>query len=731
MNSDPDDCLTRLPIPNLNDTLNKYYETIEPLQDVKQNEIFKKNLFSDDNLQVLTILDNALREYDKLLESENPKSSYIEQFWYDAYLLYDESLVMNINPFFQLADDPTINNKTFYDNISNGSINYIYGEYTLQIKRTTKLVNSILKFIREIRHNKLKKDYIIKRDKNGNRVNVNLSMDQYDKLFGSSRLPPSKDNDYSCNLQTDKTSHHIIIIYKSHYYWFDVLDVNNNPIFQKPEDLEWNLFSIIMDYETNPNTSLPFGVFTTENRKVWSNIRNYIFNEEDKTNYQNLKLIDSALFVICLDDIEFDSTNENELVKSMLCGTSKIGFTNKTDAGSNEDKMEQTLGVQTGTCLNRWYDKLQVIVTKNGKAGINFEHTGVDGHTVLRLATDIYTDSILSYTSTITENTPKIFSNDIGRSSMDNGEEAKTANVITIPRKLEWKMDSFLSSSLHFAETRLSDLISQYEMVTLDFDKYGSSHIKSNFKCSPDAFTQQIFQIAYYSLYGKFENTYEPAMTKTFQNGRTEAIRSVTLESKNFVKSLFDKDATDEDCINFLHEACKKHSHITKECSIGLGQDRHLYALYCIYKERFEDTLPIPIIFRDKSWKILNKNILSTSNCGNPCLKNFGFGPVTPNGFGIGYVIRDESISIVVSSKHRQTQRFVSLIERAFLEVDHIFQRQYPSNDNSISHTNSKNEKNFNSLGSLHRPRKKQHPKSEDLTYLLGGYDYFDVSVTG
>lgn len=28
--------------------------------------------------------------------------------------------------------------------------------------------------------------------------------------------------------------------------------------------------------------------------------------------------------------------------------------------------------------------QLQIIVTADGAAGINFEHTGVDGHTVLR-----------------------------------------------------------------------------------------------------------------------------------------------------------------------------------------------------------------------------------------------------------------------------------------------------------------------------------------------------------
>ena len=32
-------------------------------------------------------------------------------------------------------------------------------------------------------------------------------------------------------------------------------------------------------------------------------------------------------------------------------------------------------GVQIGTCTNRWYDKLQIIVAANGTAGVNFEHS--------------------------------------------------------------------------------------------------------------------------------------------------------------------------------------------------------------------------------------------------------------------------------------------------------------------------------------------------------------------
>lgn len=689
--------LPRLPIPPLKDTLTRYLARVRPLQDDKRHARTTNVVFGKENVELLSKLHEQLVAYDTELASDRPVSSYIEQFWYDSYLQYNESVVLNVNPYFQLQDDPTMRNVA--------SAAPPFGEHTVQIKRTAKLVLSILKFIREIRHDTLTPDNIRGRP---------LSMDQYAKLFGSARIPPGPADD-SCHLQTDSTSHHVVVLYKSQFYWFDVLDVGNTPIFSTPEELEWNLYSIIMDGERDLQRKYPWGVLTTENRRVWSNIRDYISSTRDSTNWKNLKIIDSALFVVCLDDIAID--DEEELTKSMLCGTSSVNLV--ADATT-------PAGVQCGTCLNRWYDKLQLIVTRNGKAGINFEHTGVDGHTVLRLATDIYTDSILSFAHGITKNVPEIFHGGAGSpttaiTSATTGTTASsapsTANLITIPRKLEWTMDSFLLSSLHFAETRVSDLISQFEFANLHFATYGSNHIKAAFKTSPDAFMQVAFQTAYYALYGKFEMTYEPAMTKLFQNGRTEAIRSVSLQSKGFVKSMFDRQTTDRERVQFLQDACKEHSRVTKECSLGLGQDRHLYAMYCIWKELFSEEMPLPPLFQDGAWKLLNTNVLSTSNCGNPCLKNFGFGPVCANGFGIGYIIRGDSISIVVSSRHRQTKRFVTLIERFLLEIDHVHNR---SND---AHLLAQQER-----------EKQEHQRehaSSDLRYLLSGYDYFDVSVSG
>jgi carnitine O-acetyltransferase len=80
----------------------------------------------------------------------------------------------------------------------------------------------------------------------------------------------------------------------------------------------------------------------------------------------------------------------------------------------------------------------------------------------------------------------------------------------------------------------------------------------------------------------------------------------------------------------------------------------------------------MPLLFADSGWDKLNNTIISTSNCGNPSLRHFGFGPTTGDGFGIGYIIKDEGISICASSKHRQTKRFVDALESYLLEIRRI-----------------------------------------------------------
>ena len=566
---------------------------------------------------------------------------------------FDNPVVLNLNPFFLLEDDPTPARNN-------------------QVTRAASLVISSLCFVRAVRKEELVPDKI---------RGMPLCMYQYSRLFSTARVP----TETSCHIAQDDKAKHVVVICRGQFYWFDVLD-DNHDLIMTEKDMALNLQSIEEDAQGTPIQDAAkgaLGVLTTENRKTWAGLRDVLGRDEGSNNAECLSTIDSALFIVCLDYTE--PATSAELCGNMLCGSSEV-----------------VKGVQIGTCTNRWYDKLQIIVCKNGSAGINFEHTGVDGHTVLRFASDVYTDTILRFAKSINGQAPSLWKSNSPDPSKRDPESF--GNVSTTPHKLEWDMQPELSTSIRFAETRLADLIQQNEFQTLDFASYGKNFIVS-MGFSPDAFVQMAFQAAYYGLYGRVESTYEPAMTKAFLHGRTEAVRSVTKASLDFVK-MFWGDNPAQQKVDALQKATQKHSAVTKECSKALGQDRHLYALYCVWQRALDEegtgtngtlssdegsdiasrsespeisptdsdraaraAATIPALFNDPGWDKINNTILSTSNCGNPALRQFGFGPTSGDGFGIGYIIKDDSISICASSKHRQTKRFVDSIESYLLEI--------------------------------------------------------------
>lgn len=389
-------------------------------------------------------------------------------------------------------------------------------------------------------------------------------MYQYSRLFGTARVP----TDNGCQIGQDPEAKHIVVLCRGQFYWFDVLD-DASDLIMTEKDMALNLQVIVDDAQETPIQEAAkgaLGVLSTENRKIWAGLRDVLTRDPESNNAECLSTVDSAVFILCLDYTA--PQTGAELCGNMLCGTSEV-----------------VKGVQIGTCTNRWYDKMQIIVCGNGSAGINFEHTGVDGHTVLRMASDVYTDTILRFAKSINGQAPSLWASTSPDPSKRDPDSF--GDVCTTPHKLEWDMVPELSTAVRFAETRLADLIQQNEFETLDFAGYGKAFIVS-MGFSPDAFVQMAFQAAYYGLYGRLENTYEPAMTKIFLHGRTEAIRVVTPESAHYVQTFWGENPAQQK-IEALKKATQKHSSITKECAKALGLDRHLYALYCVWQRAVDD----------------------------------------------------------------------------------------------------------------------------------------------
>jgi len=731
------DKLPKLPIPDLESTCKKYLASLDPLQTAREHH--------DSERAVQEFLQTEGPDLQaKLKAYSEGKSSYIEQFWYDSYLNFDNPVVLNLNPFFLLEDDPTPARNN-------------------QVTRAASLVVSALSFVRAVRKEELPPDQIRGQP---------MDMYQYSRLFGTARIPTEN----GCQIGQDPGAKHVVVMARGQFYWFDVLD-DNSDLIMTEKDISLNLQVIINDSEQTPvgeAAKSAVGVLSTENRKIWSSLRELIGKDEGSNNSDCLNIVDSALFILCLDYTE--PASSADLCENMLCGTSNV-----------------ERGVQVGTCTNRWYDKLQIIVCKNGSAGINFEHTGVDGHTVLRFASDIYTDTILRFARTINGQAPSMWASTSPDPSKRDPESF--GDVSTSPHKLEWDMVPELATALRFAETRLADLIQQNEFETLEFEGYGKNFMTTH-GFSPDAFVQMAYQAAYYGMYGRIESVYEPAMTKMFFHGRTEAVRPVTQESADFVRTFWADNAPAKK-VEALKKACEKHSALTKECAKAQGHDRHLYALMSIWQRQVDGDLDLsstngdgastngwssptsdreqnnsgaspnggsagsddslqmsssrqpqpllPALFADPGWDKINNTILSTSNCGNPCLRHFGFGPTSGEGFGIGYIIKDGSVSICASSKHRQTKRYIDALESYFLEIRKLLRqthRRSTVSDKNSTRAREVDEKrpkaqNMKSRGRVVKAggTAKAAPKAEEADSGAisdddyGGYGFFDAGM--
>lgn len=118
---------------------------------------------------------------------------------------------------------------------------------------------------------------------------------------------------------------------------------------------------------------------------------------------------------------------------------------------------------------------------------------------------------------------------------------------------------------------------------------------------------------------------------------------------------------------HLISQCSVKHSQLTKEAALGQGFDRHLYVLRCLAEKSNISCN----IFEDTAYAALNYNIISTSTLSSPAVWAGGFGPVVKDGLGIGYVIKDDSLGVLVTNypPHTNSRDFVGCLKEKFTEI--------------------------------------------------------------
>lgn len=344
--------LPRLPIPKLELTCERYLTAQRPLliDEAYRKTEYNVNRFRD---TVGQKLQESLKQFDQ----KNRNSSYISEFWFDKYLRDRTPLPVHYNPMIVLHKDEK----------------QIYNDQTI---RTTNLILSSLRFYKSLNSNQLEPEIYHLNPKKSDTDNFRrvcgllppslswygaylfkaypLDMSQYPNLFNTTRIPET-DKD---RLLTNPKGKHITVQYKGHFYAFRVLTDDNQIL--PPEQILFHIKEILNDNVTQ--NEYPIGILTTLERNKWATIRHELV---ECGNEQVFKLIDSALFNVCLDDEDL-----------------------------KDDPYAVTRQFLHGDGQNRWFDKsFSLQVSKDGCAAVNFEHSWGDGVAILRYIQDIFKDS--------------------------------------------------------------------------------------------------------------------------------------------------------------------------------------------------------------------------------------------------------------------------------------------------------------------------------------------------
>ncbi|HEX2132596.1 MAG TPA: choline/carnitine O-acyltransferase, partial [Actinophytocola sp.] len=330
------------------------------------------------------------------------------------------------------------------------------------------------------------------------------------------------------------------------------------------------------------------GHLTTMARAEWADARQALL---DAGNAAALEDVESALFCLCLEDL--------------------------APAGTKE-ACDQLLYGNSG---NRWYDKsFSLVVFADGSAGINVEHCGLDGTT------------ILSFVDTLLTAAP----------SSRPGAEGQPAVA-----PVEFTLDEPLRAVARAAAASFADYGAATATTTLSFADFGATTAK-RLGMSPDAFVQLAYQLAHRRAKGITGATYESIATRQFRHGRTEAMRVVTPEILHFVSAMDDPRAGAAARRAAFVAAADKHVARARECQAGAAPEQHLWELDLIAR-RGGATESHPL-YRSPGWLVLRDDYLSTSSAPSANVQFFGFGSTSPQCIGVAYVLLPDHLNIYLST---------------------------------------------------------------------------------
>lgn len=321
---------------------------------------------------------------------------------------------------------------------------------------------------------------------------VVFSSSQFKRLYNTSRIPGAvKDeiNNYFKTKSEGDCPSTVVVIGNGRIFHFDM--IQNDDELMSPQEFLHTL-SIICSKIDDENINVPtVPILTCDERTGWYNNRLHLM-KISKQNENYLKIIESSMMVFTIDDF------------------------------APRDISEVSLKLLDGNYNSRWIDKsVSMTAFKNGKFGCVGEHSSYDGSVSMNYGAYI----LQSFTE----------------DQEPNWNEPLKHTVS--PREIIFETDDKIHSEIARVEKLVEGFNNSVTVTCQEYRNYGKTFMKK-VKVHPDCYVQMGLQLAYNKMHNKLAPTYETATMRSFYNGRTETVRSCSIEVKNWIDKMNDKNST-------------------------------------------------------------------------------------------------------------------------------------------------------------------------------------------
>lgn len=361
---------------------------------------------------------------------------------------------------------------------------------------------------------------------------------------------------------------------------------------------------------------------TADERDSWAVLRDIICTV-DPANCKALKTVESAAFIVCLEDSS--PTTPTERCNALLLG----------DPG------------------NRWSDKtLQFVVCANGISGYICEHSMIDAAS-LRQINDSITTAIIN-------------------TSAQSDYESTYHDCSSVLNELTFSTNTVLEENIDRVHSHVSSTVNPVETAHFELPSVGNTFFRGH-KIPSKSAIQAVIQLASLLYYGMQYPSWETLTTMLFRSGRVDWIQSVSPAMMKFCKTAFDDEFSLAQRSQMLREAIGTHASTMTRISRGRGFAAHLEAL----REVAQQEEAMPDFFDDPTWgmmSVTSSRKLKTDASRGMRTQEAGFYMPDVESVFLHYEMNEGDCRIFVQTTENRTHRFCEALKQAAQQTLRLLQ---------------------------------------------------------